>query len=139
MEIEWIILADYAEIVGGKLYVQGGGWDRLTVNSGFPVQRRMGLAASFLVPWNETNQPHDVEIEIVTDDGQTLAKIEGNVEVGRPAGQPPGQPQRAQIAGNITLELKEAGTYAIIGRVDGEELRRIHFNVIPGPAMAIRS
>ena len=31
--IEWLILADAAEVVGGKLYLMGGGWDRLTVNS----------------------------------------------------------------------------------------------------------
>jgi hypothetical protein len=102
------------------------------------LQYRLGLAASVLVPWPETNQRHNVEIEVMTDDGGSLAKLEGQVEVGRPAGHPPGQEQRAQIAGNMTLELKEPGTYAIVGRVGGQEARRIHFNVVEGPMVAFR-
>jgi hypothetical protein len=132
-----MILGDYAEVIGSKLYLQGGGWDRLTVNSGFPVDHLLGLSVSFLVPWSDTNQRHHVEIEIATDDGETLAKLEGQVEVGRPAGHPPGQAQRAQIAGNMALKLRAPGTYAVIGRVEGQEIRRTHFNVVAGPMLAL--
>ena len=31
MEVDWLILADSAQVTGGKLYMLGGGWDRLTV------------------------------------------------------------------------------------------------------------
>jgi hypothetical protein len=137
MDVEWLILADYAQIIGNKLYAQGGGWDKLTVNSNFPVQQRVGLAASFVVPWDETNQRHAVVIEVQTDDGASVAKIESQLEVGRPAGHPPGQEQRAQLAGNLTLNLN-AGTYAIVATIEGVERRRIRFNVVPGPMIAMQ-
>ena len=139
MEIEWLILADYAQVVGNKLYLMGGGWDVLTVNSRFPVQWQCAVAASFRVPWNETNQRHNVEIEIATDDGKTIAKGGGQVEVGRPPGRPPGQNQRAQFAVNMTLTLESQGTYAIIGRIEGQEEERVPFNVVPGPILLAKA
>ena len=34
MEVEWLILADSAQVIGNKLYLLGGGWDQLAVNTG---------------------------------------------------------------------------------------------------------
>ena len=138
MDLEWLILADFAQIVGGKLYLQGGGWDRLTVNSGFPVRQNLGIAASISVPWNETNQPGHFNIEIQTEDGAVLAGFGGEFKVGRPADHPPGQIQRAQVAANLTLELKEPGTYVILAKLEEQELARIPFFVVPGPMLAMK-
>ena len=69
MEIEWLILGDYAHMADGKLYLQGGGWERLNVNSGFPTKQMFGIATSVLVPWDETNQLINLEIEVQTEDG----------------------------------------------------------------------
>ena len=132
MNIEWLILADSAQIVGNKLYLLGGGWDVLTVASAFPVQQRCAVAASYRVPWNETNERHNVEIEIGDDDGQVLAKVGGQVEVGRPAGIAPGTDQRAQIAAEISLNLEKEGAYAVIARIEGAEVQRFPFRVIAG-------
>ncbi|MBI4493225.1 MAG: hypothetical protein HY690_10590 [Chloroflexi bacterium] len=139
MEVEWLILADAAQIVGGKLYLLGGGWTVLTAQAGFPVQQHCGIAAAFTVPWTETNQRHDVEIEISDEDGrQTLWKQAGQVEVGRPPGIPLGSDQRAQIAVDLVLSFESAGTYVILVRVDGQEGRRTSFQVVPGPGVAAR-
>ena len=137
MRTEWLILADHADVVGGKLYINGGGWDRLTVNTGFPLLQNCAIAAAFEVPWTETNQRHNVEIEITTGDGAQLAKVAGQLEVGRPAGIPPGQSQRAQLAGQLVLRLDGPGTYEVIARIEGQEDTRVHFNVAPGPLMAM--
>lgn len=138
MKTEWLILADHADIVGNKLYVNGGGWDALTVNSGFPVQQVCGLAAAFSVDWNETNQRHNVEIEVMTADGSSVAKVEAQIEVGRPPGIPQGQAQRAQIAGTLGLTFDRAGTYVIVSRIEGQEDARITFNVVPGPMLIMK-
>ena len=130
MRVEWLILADAAQVNGGKLYLLGGGWDQLNVGSAFPVTQRMGLAASFLVPWNETNQKRNVELSLVTDDGDELLKINGQIEVGRPAGIPAGSEQRAQLAADMSVEFKRPGVYSIIARIDGEESARIAFRVM---------
>ena len=132
MEIEWLIVADAAQVVGNKLYMMGGGWDRLTVRSGFPVNQHMGIALAFKIPWSETNERHSFEIEVATDDCQTLQKINGELEVGRPPGVPAGSDQRAQIAATANVEFKQPGQYTIIARLDGEDIKSIVFNVTDG-------
>ena len=138
MEVEWLILADYAEIIGGKLYLTGGGWDRLTVNTGFPFTKPIGLAAAFRVPWNDTNRPQNVEIEIQSDDGASIGKMGAQFEVGRPPGMKPGQSQRFQLAANLPLTLGAPGSYVVVARVEGQEASRVPFNVTAGPMLQAR-
>jgi hypothetical protein len=133
MEAEWLILADGAQVAGGKLYLLGGGWDILTVNTGFPVDQHAAIAAAFKVPWNETNQPHNIELAIEDEDGTEKLKVAGQVEVGRPPGILPGQDQRAQIAIDFTMKLERPGSYVVIARIDGTEGRRVPFRVLAGP------
>ena len=130
MEIEWLMIADAAEVVGNKLYVLGGGWDRLTIRSGFPLNRQIGIALSFKVPWAETNERHQFEIEVATDDAESLHKAGGEIEVGRPPGIPPGADQRVQMAVTAHIQFKQAGQYVIIARVDGEDSKRVVFSVV---------
>ena len=132
MNIEWLILADGAQVVGNKLYLMGGGWDRLQINGGFPKQHATGIALAIKVPWNETNEKHSFEIEFVSDDGATIQKLSGNFEVGRPAGIPAGQDQRAQFAVNAIIQFQGPGTFVVLARIDGEERSRVSFNVVAG-------
>lgn len=141
MEIEWLILADAAQVVGNKLYLLGGGWDRLMVNRPFPIDQRIALALSIRVPWNETNQKHTFEVEIVSEDHTTeeprsLGKLAGQFEIGRPPGIRQGQEQRFQLAVDITLKVEMAGTKTVIVRVEGQELRRLDFSVEASPMVA---
>ena len=140
MEVEWLILADSAQVVGNKLYLLGGGWDRLTVNTGFPTDRRIAVALAVKVSWNETNQKHTFEVEVASEDPTTeepksLMKIAGQFEVGRPAGIPQGQDQRVQLAIDLNLKIEAPGTKVIIARIEGQEMRRIRFAVVPGPML----
>jgi hypothetical protein len=136
VEVEWIILADAAEVVNNKLYLIGGGWETLTINSQLPPSYPCAVAIAFSVPWNETNQQHNIEIEIQDQDGGELVKVEGQVEVDRPPGIPLGNAQRVQMAIKVGLPLRRLGTYAIIARIEGQELRRVTFNVVAGPNFA---
>ncbi len=133
MRTEWLILADAAQIVGGKLFLMGGGWDMLTANRPFPVTQHCAIAVSYVVPWTETNQQFSVEVVIVSDDGKELGKIQGQVEAGRPPGTPPGSEQRTQIAAELNLEFTEPGSFAIISSVGGFEDLRTAFRVVAGP------
>ncbi len=137
MEVEWLILADAAQVVGNKLFLMGGGWDRLTVNKQFPADQRCALALALRVNWTETNQKHDFEIEIMAEDSLTeqprsLMKAGGQFELGRPPGISPGQEQRFQMALDMNLKIDAPGTKYVIARVGGQEMRRLSFNVIQG-------
>lgn len=138
MKIEWLILADYAQTIQNKLYLQGGGWTNLTINSDPPFHQQIGIATSVVVPWNETNQEAHLQVQIQTDDGDFVGEIKGTFKVGRPPDHPPGQDQRTQIAATVPIEIKKEGTYVIIASLEGQEGGRITFNVIPGPMLKMK-
>lgn len=139
MDVEWLILADAAQIADGKLNLLGGGWDTLTANQEFPFARHLAVATAFRVPWNETSQRHTVQIEIQDEDGRVLFGAGGEIEVGRPPGIPAGEAQRAQIALDVMLTIERPGNYVVVGRIVGEEGEtRVPFRVILGPALAMR-
>jgi hypothetical protein len=135
VDVEWLILADAAQVLGNKLYLLGGGWDTLVINA-IPANQVVAIAASFCVPWTETNQPHPVEIEIINEDRQSdppLLRFGAQVEVGRPIGIAPGSDQRTQIAVTSVLTFRDLGNYAVIVRVEGEEGKKLPFRLIRGP------
>ncbi len=143
MEVEWLILADSAQVVGNKLYLLGGGWDWLTVNRDFPTNQRCAVALSVKVPWNETNVKHNFEIEVVAEDSaseepKSLLKLGGQFEAGRPPGIPLGQEQRIQLAVEMSLKLESPCTMEIVARLDGTDEGRAHFRVVPGPMVAMK-
>jgi len=131
MDVEWLILADGAQTMGNKLYLLGGGWDAVTVSGAFPISHHMAIAVSFRVPWAETNVKHNFEVGIEHEDGESLATIGGQFEVGRPVGIPAGSDQRSQVALDMSLELPKPGVYAILVKLEGEDSARTHFRVVP--------
>jgi hypothetical protein len=112
VQIEYALLADYAEIVGGKLYVMGGGWDFYRVASE-PAQVRLAVAVGLRLEWEETNQPQPVTVRVEHEDGAELARIDGQVNVGRPPNLPPGSTQLAQLAVNLSLNLQQLGGFRV--------------------------
>ena len=133
--IEWLMLADAAEVAGGKLYALGGGWDRLTVQS-LPASKSMAVALALRVPWHETNRQHRFQIEMTDEDGNQSVSVDGATEVGRPPGIPQGQPQIVQMVINIEASFGKLGTYVIAARVNDYEERSVRFNVAAGPGVA---
>jgi hypothetical protein len=132
MRAEWIILADAAEVVNSKLYLMGGGWDRLIVNQPFPVQQPVALAVSFEVDWNETNVRRPVELRIEDEDGRQLARVNAQIEAGRPAGITPGQSQRVQMAFRLPLRFEKPGDFAVTAWIEDELAGRTRFSVAEG-------
>lgn len=132
-EVEWLILADGAEVVNGKLYMLGGGWDRITVGS-LPWGQHMAIALAIRVPWMDTNRQTPIEIELTDGDGTSLTKAQGGFVVGRPAQATPGQPLRTQIVLNMNVEFQKLGTYTVLCRLHDSE-RRFPFEVAASPQL----
>ncbi len=137
MDIEFLILADSAQVVGGKLYMLGGGWSHYRVRS-FPAQVVVSVALGISVPWDETNHKRSVELSIVDEDGQVILQpVTTQVEIGRPPGLKPGSSQRIVIAATVGFRLPKAGRYEVVGKVEGQEVNRIYFDAVqvgPRPA-----
>lgn len=141
-EIEFLILADHAEAVGGKLYLTGAGWTdywRAPVPEGQPPPiTHLGIAVSILVGWTDTNRPHRLHMRIENEDGTLqLANVEGDIEVGRPPGTPPGSDQRAVLAVNADVQFPSLGGYRITAEI-GDRIRTVSFRVHDAPTPARR-
>jgi hypothetical protein len=136
VEIEWLILADSAQVVSNKLYLLGGGWDSIPFNKDIP--RHFAIAVSIKVPWEETNKKHSFELEVLSEDQNTeelksLAKVGGQFEVGRPAGIPVGREQRIQLALDMGIKFDSPGTKRITASIDGSISKQLDFNVVSIP------
>ena len=135
MDVEWLILADAAQVVGQKLYLLGGGYDRISLPKEPPAPHSMAVAVSFRVPWNETNRKHDFQIEVLDGDGANIAAVNGQLEVGRPPGLSPGQDQRSQVAVNMAWNVQKLGSYEVVARITDSEARHFPFYVIAAPGV----
>lgn len=120
MDIEYALIADFAEMVGGKLYLMGGGWDTFT-QAEVPAQLRLSLAVGVRVGWEETNKDFPVRVLFEDDDGHELVRIEASMNVGRPPQVPPGSRQLAQLAANVPITVQHHGGYRIVIRAGAED------------------
>jgi hypothetical protein len=123
MDIEYALLADFAELVGGKLYLMGGGWDTSHAVE-VPAPVRLAVAVGVRVGWEETNRNIPVRMVVEDEDGSELVRIEGAVNVGRPAQLPLGSTQLAQMAANVGVTLPRFGGYRVrvaVGEDEGKE------------------
>jgi hypothetical protein len=73
-----VLLCDFAEEVGGKLYIMGGGWSRLK-RPGVPTT--MCLAVKLTIPWKEAEAIHKLKAELVTDGDETVTIGDAPVRV----------------------------------------------------------
>ena len=120
MDVEWLIIADAAQVVGGKLYLLGGGYDRVTLPKQPPAPHNMAVAVAFRVSWIETNVKHDFELEILDGDGHRIVRGNGQFEVGRP----PRNPSRTGPAGPDGHEPRVERQEARLVRSRGPRRRR---------------
>jgi len=128
-----MLLADAADVVGGKLYVLGGGWSQL----GAPdVPTNMALAIKIDVPWDETNRRHQVVATLITADGEQVElngepiRADMEFEVGRPPGLPLGTSIDAPLALSFSGVALAAGGYVWELEIDGQPAARTPFRVL---------
>lgn len=132
-----MLLCDFAQEVGGKLYIVGGGWSKL-FDIGQPMN--MALAIKLWVPWNAANQPTQLAIELRTEDGEPALndkgepiKVLGQFEVGRPPGLKPGSALDSAIAVPVFGLRLKAGGYRWELSIQDELISTYAFEVVASP------
>lgn len=128
MEVDFLILADGAQVAGEKLYVLGGGWT-IVWGRDFPVSHTGALAVGMMVDWQETNHRHQMQVLLLSEDGAQVGEplVTGDFEVGRPPGMAPGTSQRCMFAATLAFNLERPGRYEVVVRIDGGDMRRAPF------------
>lgn len=124
-----VLLADFAQTdPSGKVHALGMGWS-LTRSPTPP----MAVIVMVKIGWNETNHPHHMTLSLLTADGehavtvpgpvgQVPLQVQGEFEVGRPAGIPEGSTIDHALAVNIAQPLPlEPGRYEWRLTIDDHE------------------
>jgi hypothetical protein len=125
------LLADFAEVVNGKLYVMGGGWTDVVLLR----PQTFALATRIEVPYDRTNEQLLVEARLTDSDGKVVVLggneivIQNQIEVGRPPGIKAGQPIAVPLAWTFQGLTLSAGRYAFLVLVNADEVARAAFNV----------
>ena len=121
-----LLLADWAEVLNGKLYVMGGGWTETG-----PAPSPSALAAIVEVDWDETNVEHTAKFTLVDSDDRPMTVptptghqpmlVEAKFNVGRPPQAKPGSSFNVPFAVNIgPLPLQPGRIHVWRCHIDGK-------------------
>jgi hypothetical protein len=137
VDLDFLLVADRAEAVNGKLYVLGGGWDRIALPA-FPAQANFDVALGVMVAYRETNEQHTFQLTLEDDDNQVvLGPISGQFELGRPPGIRPAQAQRFMVAVRGPFPIERPGCLHWVVTLDGERVGRTTFWADPLPSKSL--
>ena len=125
-EIDYLLVADRAEVVNGKLYLMGGAWDRIQPST-FPHRMIVGIALGVRIPFAHTDDQHTVAVEMQQDE-QRLVGFEAKLTTGRPPGMA-GMDMLVPMAFNIPVSIPAEGQVVLRASVDGRTPRRHEIRV----------
>jgi hypothetical protein len=114
-----LMLCDFAQVAGGKLYIAGGGWSVAQAMQGH-------IAILFRVPWDRANHRIGAVLTLLDQDGGSVPEgsdgttITLTLEVGRPPGLPRGTDLDAPLALPLPPVQLAPGRYEWVLSVDGE-------------------
>lgn len=133
IQIRVMLLADAAQAVGGKLYVLGGGFDRINMPT-VPFSHRFDLAMLIQVPWVATNQPYQIVVELQDADGEPMGyRAEATMETGRPPGIRQGTALTIPIAIPVIADFSGPGRYVLQASINGREANRVAIEAVALP------
>lgn len=135
-------VADHATVESGKIYVNGGFWDRLNLPS-YPAVTSFSVIVVLQVPWRAYDQTHKFDVRFEDSDGKLMpSRFEGEFQIGPPADQRTGNSSLLPIALPInSFLLERPGDYAAVLELDGAEIARWRFRavqtIVAGSASAV--
>jgi hypothetical protein len=126
------MLADAAQVQGGKLFVLGGGFDTISARTLPVVHRNLTVALVAEVDPDERHRNLEIMITLIDEDGRELGvEAKGKMRVGAPPNLPPGSSSIVPIVSPFyNVRFEEAKGYAFIVSYEDEELARITFRVV---------
>lgn len=113
METDFALLADAAEVVGGKLYLIGGAFDTIWADSVPVAHPRLSFVLRLLFSPGEVGRKHKVEVNIMSEDGKRIASVGGELEIGRNPNLPRGWKQGfLSVLNFVNLKFENFGDYS---------------------------
>ena len=83
MKIEYALLADAAQAVGGKIYVLGGGWNVFRA-ANYPAPVHLSIAVGLGFTSNEVGIKYPLNVAVTDEAGVAIIpEMKGQVETGQ--------------------------------------------------------
>jgi hypothetical protein len=131
----FVMLADFAEEINGKLYVMGGGWSRVVMAT---PNVSMSLTGKVFVPWDQANRRMPLSVRLFDADGHEVGfgdprqfvRLEGDFEVGRPPGLVPGTEIDAPLSFRFNDLPLTPGRYRWQLTIANEDVADASFDVV---------
>ena len=127
MNVGTALLCDFATIREGLLHVVAGGITRLWRDQ-YPAPIGCSLALVFEVHPMEAANPHEIDVRVMSEDGEEIARVQGGFQA------TPGEDTKVgeSLLVPVSLDLRNAGLpapggYSIEISVDGTHQRTLSF------------
>jgi hypothetical protein len=129
------MLADGAQVAGGKLFVMGGAFDTISARSFPAVHRSLTLVLVAEVGPADRNRDLDLVIRLLDEDGHEMGiHSEGRLRVGTPSALPAGAMTLVPMTSAfINLRFPEPGGYVFVVEHEDRELTRVPFRLRKAP------
>lgn len=127
------MIADAAQVAGGKLFVLGGAFDVIAARAIPTTHRNWAIALVAEVGPGERHRDIVIDISLVDEDEEPVGlDFQAQIRVGAPAVLRPGDVSIVPMAIPLPdVTFPAAKGYAFRVARDGEELARIRFRVQP--------
>jgi Family of unknown function (DUF6941) len=118
--------ADHASVVEGKLYVNGGIWDRLNFPAYPQAIPLVSLVAVVRVPYRAYHQDHTFGMRLENAENEPLSfRVEGGFRFGTEPHMRVGDPSLLSMAVPVAgVVLEGPGDYSFVFSIDGTDLVR---------------
>jgi hypothetical protein len=129
VRVECFMLCDFAREENEKLYIIGGGWDRLTPTE-LPTSAQFYLGIKFLADRRNAPGPLTLRVEISDNRGRELGEA-GILSFEIDDSEQPRDPHAVPIvlALNGYFEIQEAGTYSAYLVINDQRVAKTQFAV----------
>ncbi len=134
-QLDFALLADSAQINGGKTYILGGGVSVFWVQR-LPVPMPVVLVMQFSFPSSQANSVHQLRVELIDSDGNAVfPPLEAIVPVA-PAS--PGMPDDLPLNVSAVVPfppipaLQRPGAYDVNIMFDSVQVKSLAFHVVRG-------
>lgn len=126
------MLADAAQVQGGKLNILGGGFEVIRARAMPVIHRNINLALIVEVAAEERNQNLDIIIDLIDEDGKAMGvQAKGRLRIGDQPNLPPGAPSLVPLVSPFhNVRFPEAKGYTFVITHGEDELGRVRLRVV---------
>ena len=128
--LDWVMLADRAEVLSNKLYMMGGGWDRIQLPQ-FPVVYPLAIAIRITIPVDDVREDHRLNFQLLGAEGGQISPAE--IGFRSQGARSASRPDVAMIALSTLVQFPEPGAYEVEVSIDGGDGTRLYVLVEQAP------